>query len=199
MLDKIREQLDKVEAKLRELKEEKTEAKRWTRKYINDLPDAAFAYIEPGGKKDEEGKTVPRRLRHLPHHNHKVKNPNENSTVDIPHLRNALARVVQKKTRLSPKARAKAKAHLVRHARALLPNSKFVKEKTKAALLDIRKTGTVETVELIAGADGAEYLMSFEVYRDAQGALRGVVFHQDAFNVESLRDLVEYLGVLLRE
>lgn len=33
---------------------------------INDLPDSAFAYIEPGGKKDGEGKTVPRRLRHYP-------------------------------------------------------------------------------------------------------------------------------------
>ena len=71
-----------------------TEAK-WDRKYINDLPDAAFAVIMPGGKKDKEGKTVPRSLRMLPHHNDKVKSPDENSSVDIPHLRNALARVNQ--------------------------------------------------------------------------------------------------------
>lgn len=32
----------------------------------NDLPDSAFAYIEPGGKKDSEGKTTPRSLRHYP-------------------------------------------------------------------------------------------------------------------------------------
>jgi hypothetical protein len=32
----------------------------------NDLPDSAFAYIEPGGKKDESGRTVPRSLRHYP-------------------------------------------------------------------------------------------------------------------------------------
>ena len=33
---------------------------------INDLPDSAFAYIEDGGKKDSEGKTTPRSLRHYP-------------------------------------------------------------------------------------------------------------------------------------
>lgn len=46
---------------------------------INDLPDSAFAYIEPGGTKDETGKTVPRSLRHYPVH-------------DEAHARNALAR-----------------------------------------------------------------------------------------------------------
>jgi HK97 family phage prohead protease len=49
---------------------------------INDLPDSAFAYIEPGGKKDAEGKTTPRELRHFPVH-------------DEAHARNALARAPQ--------------------------------------------------------------------------------------------------------
>lgn len=49
---------------------------------INDLPDSAFAYIEPGGHKDDEGKTVPRSLRHFPIH-------------DAAHVRNALARAPQ--------------------------------------------------------------------------------------------------------
>lgn len=31
----------------------------------NSLPDSAFLYIEPGGKKDSGGRTVPRNLRHL--------------------------------------------------------------------------------------------------------------------------------------
>ena len=34
----------------------------------NDLPDSAFAYIEPGGTKDESGKTTPRSKRHFPIH-----------------------------------------------------------------------------------------------------------------------------------
>jgi len=47
---------------------------------INDLPDSAFAHIEPGGTKDSEGKTTPRSLRHFPVH-------------DAAHVRNALARL----------------------------------------------------------------------------------------------------------
>jgi len=49
---------------------------------INNLPDSEFAYIEPGGKKDSEGKTTPRSLRHLP-------------IPDAAHVRNALARLPQ--------------------------------------------------------------------------------------------------------
>lgn len=48
-------------------------------KQQNDLPDSAFAYIEPGGKKDSEGKTTPRSKRHYPVH-------------DKPHADNAFAR-----------------------------------------------------------------------------------------------------------
>ena len=53
-----------------------------TAQSINDLPDSDFAYIEPGGKKDDSGKTVPRSLRHFPIH-------------DAAHVRNALARAPQ--------------------------------------------------------------------------------------------------------
>lgn len=46
---------------------------------INDLPDSDFAYVEPGGEKDDDDKTTPRSLRHYPIH-------------DAVHVRNALAR-----------------------------------------------------------------------------------------------------------
>jgi HK97 family phage prohead protease len=67
-------------------------------KTINDLPDSAFAYIEPGGEKDEEGKTVPRSKRHFPIH-------------DAAHVRNALARAPQSPfgVKAMPKIRAAAK------------------------------------------------------------------------------------------
>jgi hypothetical protein len=48
----------------------------------NNLPDSAFAYIEPGGTKDSTGKTTPRSKRHFPVH-------------DAEHVRNALARIGQ--------------------------------------------------------------------------------------------------------
>ena len=100
--------------------EEKIENAKWDKKYINDLPDAAFAYIEPCYGKSTDNKNA----RHLPHHNANVKNPNENSSVDIPHLRNALARVNQIKPVCQNTNREtaikKAKAHLLKHAKALL-------------------------------------------------------------------------------
>lgn len=92
----------------------------------NNLPDAAFAVILPGGKKDASGKTTPRSLRLLPHHTAAVKSGSEDSSVDLPHLRNALARLSQAK--ISPAEMAKAKAHLEAHAKALLPSDKPVKK-----------------------------------------------------------------------
>jgi len=85
---------------------------------INDLPDAAFAIILPGGKKDASGKTVPRTLRALPHHTRNVQSAGENSTIDMPRLRNALARLNQAK--MSPEQRKRAGAHLEKHAKAVL-------------------------------------------------------------------------------
>lgn len=67
-------------------------------KAINDLPDSDFAYIESGGGKDDEGKTVPRSLRHFP-------------IMDAAHVRNALSRAPQSPfgDKAMPKIRAAAK------------------------------------------------------------------------------------------
>jgi len=80
----------------------------WDTKYINDLPDSSFAFIKPGGEKDEEGKTKPRALRYLPF-------KDKDGKIDLPHLRNALARLPQ--TNLSPAEKAKARAVLVKAAK----------------------------------------------------------------------------------
>lgn len=101
----------------------------WDAKYINDLPDAAFAVVESGGKKDDDGKTVPRSLRHLPHHTANVKKSTENTTVDLPHLRNALARAPQMK--ISNELKQKAIKHLQGHAKELLKAKLFTEEEIK--------------------------------------------------------------------
>ena len=75
----------------------------WDAAYINDLPDSAFLLIEEGGEK-EDGKTTPRALRHFP-----VRN--SSGEVDLPHLRNALARIPQSTISASLKARALERAH----------------------------------------------------------------------------------------
>lgn len=75
----------------------------WDAAYINALPDSAFAYVEPGGDTDADGKTTPRALRHLPY-------KNSSGAVDLPHLRNALSRLPQ--TNLSAAAKASAERKL---------------------------------------------------------------------------------------
>ncbi len=62
----------------------------WSSSIINDLADSAFLYVESGGNKDDEGKTVPRSLRHFP-----VRGAD--GKIDLPHLRNAIARIPQAK------------------------------------------------------------------------------------------------------
>lgn len=79
----------------------------WSTEYVNDLPDSAFMFIEEGGELDDEGKTVPRTLRHFP-----IRDAEGN--LDEPHVRNAIARIPQstaegltdeKKTELQEAAR----------------------------------------------------------------------------------------------
>jgi len=84
-------------------------AAKWSDKYINDLPDSAFAVaVNKGTKKT---------LRILPHHNSSVKSATDNDSVDIPHLRKALASLSQSGMNVSQMKRAKT--HLFAHAKAL--------------------------------------------------------------------------------
>ena len=78
----------------------------WSTSYIDSLPDSSFLYIESGGKKDGENKTVPRSLRHFPY-------KDTNGNVDLPHLRNALARIPQSNLPAGVKASATAKARRI--------------------------------------------------------------------------------------
>jgi len=75
----------------------------WDAEYINNLPDSSFAFIEEGGEKDEDGKTKPRSLRHLPY-------KDAEGNINKAHLNNALGRLPQ--TELSDEAKAAAKKKL---------------------------------------------------------------------------------------
>lgn len=85
------------------------EAAEWTTKYINDLPDSSFAVIEPAYK---EGDTENKNARHLPF-------KNKEGEIDLPHYKNALARVNQIKpvtdSISTEELRSKAKAELKKH------------------------------------------------------------------------------------
>lgn len=79
------------------------EEAKWTVAFINSLPDSSFAYVR-SGEKDKEGKTVPRSNRFLPYRG------TDGKTIDMAHLRNALARLNQ--TDLTSEEKAKAQRKL---------------------------------------------------------------------------------------
>lgn len=76
----------------------------WTASYVDSLPDSAFAFIDYGGKKDSDGKTTPRSLRHFPYKDAQGK-------LDEAHTRNALARVPQSHVSAVGKHAALVKLH----------------------------------------------------------------------------------------
>jgi hypothetical protein len=82
----------------------------WDTAYINNLSDEAFAYIVPGGQKDDQGKTVPRSLRNLPY-------KNAEGSLDADHVRNALARLDQ--TNISAEGKTEATKKLCAAAKEL--------------------------------------------------------------------------------
>lgn len=127
-LDSLREEVERLRSIVEETDDESDESygdASW--------PDAAFIVEKGAPKKD--GRTV-HTYRHLPHHRSSVKNPTENGSVDLPHLRNALARVGQVKPHKEEKASyvARAKAHLNAHARVLLKSHREAVAELEIAL-----------------------------------------------------------------
>lgn len=110
------------------------ERAQMTSSSINDLPDSAFAYIEPGGSKDSSGKTTPRSLRHFPIH-------------DAAHVRNALARASSSSfgKKAMPKILAAAKKFGVETSQA-----------NSVSPLAIDVVRTVEVAPEYRSADGAD-------------------------------------------
>ena len=90
-------------------KAETIEKAKWDSGYISSLPDSAFAYVE-----NCYGKTTnDKRARHLPY-------KDKNGKIDLPHLRNALARVNQ----IKPFCKDTNKAEMIATARKRLEAAK---------------------------------------------------------------------------
>jgi hypothetical protein len=115
-IDRLERSLAYNEALLRAV------ATKWSTEFINSLPNSAFAVVERGYK---EGNN--KNARHLPHHDKSVRSATENSSVDIVHYRNALARMNQVKSVLGVETdavlRKRAASHLGKH-RAVLSKSR---------------------------------------------------------------------------
>lgn len=113
----------------------------WSAAFVNNLPDSSFLYIAPGGKKDGEGKTTPRSLRFFP-----VKD--QNGKVDLPHLRNALARIPQSNIP------AAAKTAATRAARRMLDEE--TKKVSKMETITKAIDGNMVEIQKIDLGDGEE-------------------------------------------
>ncbi len=73
----------------------------WKSSYVNNLPDSAFGWIEPGGTKDEHGRTDGAH-RHFPY-------KDDTGAVDIVHVRDAIGRIPQSNAPPAVKERVQAK------------------------------------------------------------------------------------------
>lgn len=140
----------------------------WDTAYINNLPDSAFAVIEPGGTKDDQGKTVPRSLRKLPHHD-------SAGAVDKAHLANAMAREPQ--SDLTPAEHQKAHAHLMAHEKAM-GMGEGAQMKAALPAIEIRNTAELwpdEDMQIRALEEGDG--MTFEGY--------AAVFNRDSEPIQT--------------
>lgn len=149
------------------------EKAEWDTATINNLPDSAFAYIAPGGKKDSEGKTTPRSLRYLPHHN-------AAGDVDQAHLNNALARVNQ--ADIPASAKSSAVSHLEEHKK---------EEKVSKGLTDKQITPHTKVDEEIVSLNPGEVSLTL------RPAVRENVLmaKSEIMTEEQLKDLAKSLGV----
>lgn len=116
----------------------------WSTAQVNDLPDASFLYVEPGGSKDAGGKTTPRTLRHFPYRD-------AGGNVDMPHLRNALARIPQSNLPADVKATLTSKAESILNnnhgGQAAAEEHAMSDLKVIATALGLAETATDEEIE----------------------------------------------------
>lgn len=103
---------------------------------LNDLPDDAFAYVEPGTL-DDERKTFPRANRHFPHHD-------ENGEVDSAQLELSIA-----EAKHAGDLGEHALAHLLAHREGHDAHTKFWAEDSAAGQLLVIANEILELTDLI--------------------------------------------------
>lgn len=131
---------------------------------MNDAPDEDFAYIEPGGTKDESGKTTPRSKRHF-------------YIGDADHVRNALARASQSPfgDKAMPKIRAAAKKFGIDVSKAKEAGMTEPTSPTATDTEPVKKAdGDLDAGELLAepdgGADGSATAPSSSAWESVDAA-----------------------------
>jgi len=183
---------------------------------INDLPDSAFAVIERGGRKDGQGRTIPRNFRHLPY-------KNADSSIDLPRLRNALSRMNQVQANNpsdnTSRIRQAARTALIKAAKAHLPDGvfadkgkvslqKIIAEFDKdllersargeipvtAQLMEVKKESVVKLFRLRMGSKERPVTFFVRVREDGAGNTVAVEFEFDTFlPARAIPDFAKFL------
>lgn len=155
---------------------------------INDLPDSAFAYIEPGGTRDAEGRTTPRSLRHFPIH-------------DAAHVRNALARAAQ--SPFGEKAMPKIRAAARRFGIELSDDRSAPRgpvEYRSAAIADVDVTARL--IEVVAAPYNEEAVVEYrgELWRETflPGAFDGIDTRQTRVRTNREHDEARTFGKVVQ-
>jgi len=152
-------------------------AEKWSQRYIESLPDSAFATIEI----TKDGK----KIRHLPHHNHI-------GEIDIYHLKSALGRIYQVKW-IDPANFAKAKDHLAQHYLA------YKEERAKARGLkgpiNINKASIEELMQL--PHIGKKRAIAITEHRKTYGSFKSTseLRHIPGIGQKILRDIEDLVTV----
>ena len=152
-------------------------AEKWSQRYIDDLPDSAFAVVEMR----EDGKKV----RHLPHHQ-------PSGEVDVPHLKSALGRIHQVKW-IDPANFEKAKNHLDEHYQA------YKQERAKAqglkSLININEASINELMQL--PHIGEKLAVSIIEYRKTHGGFKTTseLSHVPGIEPEVFKDIEDLITV----
>lgn len=116
-----------------------------TQKAIDDLPDSAFLYVAPGGRKDKSGRTAPRSMRHF-----QVRDAAGN--VDAKAVKSALKKIPKSS---APGLTAERKRNLAeRAARLLAESDPKTKGRAAKSIAQAQRVGLVlswrgeETIDL---------------------------------------------------
>jgi len=119
---------------------------KWSTAYMNSLPNSSFAVVE-GNYGTDECKN--KNARHLPY-------KDANGVIDLPHLRNALARVNQIKPVCGPETAAELQAKASKKLSSAAKAKGVGKEKKETTKLSDEKDSVLNKILGILGESGSD-------------------------------------------
>jgi phage I-like protein len=134
----------------------------WDDEYMDNLPDSCFAYIKPGGEKDEGGRTKPRELRMLPY-------KDMQGEVDQSHLRSAMSKMEQED--MSDEEKAKVRK-VLESAMMGEDEDKYRENSSQHRLNKEGKLDEKKLRELLGIGEGDDVLKAVQALKDSGASLQ---------------------------